>query len=62
VPSGAEHLDGPRVGRLADATRPSRVLLTHIQMGFDPAATVAAVRNSFDGPVELVTPGFVTEI
>jgi len=62
VPSGAEHLDGPRVGRLAAATRPSRVLLTHLQMGFDPAATIAAVRSSFDGPVELVTPGFVTEI
>ena len=62
VPPGAEHLDGHLVGRLAAATRPARVLLTHLQMGFDPAATVTAVRHSFDGPVELVAPGFVTEI
>ena len=62
VPSGAGHLDGHEVGRLASATRPSRVLLTHLQMGFDPAAAVAAVRDSFDGPVDLVTPGLVTQI
>jgi hypothetical protein len=26
-------------------------------MGFDPAAAVASVRDGFDGPVELVSPG-----
>jgi ribonuclease BN (tRNA processing enzyme) len=57
VPDGAFHLDGPAVGRLAAATRPARVLLTHIQMGFDRAATVEAVRSAFGGEVEIVDPG-----
>jgi ribonuclease BN (tRNA processing enzyme) len=62
VAAGALHLDGPAVGRLAAATNPSRVLLTHIQMGFDRQASVAAVRRSFAGDVELVDPGHVTMI
>ncbi len=57
VPSGAEHLDGPAVGALAARTGVARVLLTHIQMGFEPDATIASVKELFDGPVELVEPG-----
>jgi ribonuclease BN (tRNA processing enzyme) len=57
VASGALHLDGPGVGDLASSTRPGRVLLTHIQMGFDREATVEAVRERYDGPVDLVDPG-----
>jgi len=34
-----------------------RVLLTHLQMGHDPDATVAACRSAYDGPVEMVWPG-----
>jgi ribonuclease BN (tRNA processing enzyme) len=62
VPAGAGHLDGPAVGRLAATSRPGRVLLTHLQMGFDRDATIASVAASFDGPVELVDPGFETSI
>jgi ribonuclease BN (tRNA processing enzyme) len=62
VAAGALHLDGPAIGRLAAATNPSRVLLTHIQMGFDRTETVAAVRASFRGDVEIVDPGYVTTI
>jgi ribonuclease BN (tRNA processing enzyme) len=62
VPEGAFHLDGPAVGRLAAATKPSRVLLTHIQMGYDRNAAVEAVRAAFSGEVELVDPGYVTTI
>jgi ribonuclease BN (tRNA processing enzyme) len=62
VPEGAFHLNGPAVGRLAAATKASRVLLTHIQMGFDRTATVEAVRAAFPGEVELVDPGYVTTI
>jgi ribonuclease BN (tRNA processing enzyme) len=51
------HLDGPAVGALAARTGAGRVLVTHLQMGFDPDATIAAVRARFDGPVDLVTPG-----
>ena len=57
VPPDAAHLDGPSVGSLAGRTRVARVLLTHLLMGFDPGETVASVRRSFRGPVELVTPG-----
>jgi ribonuclease BN (tRNA processing enzyme) len=57
VPPGAFHLDGPAVGELARASGVGRVLLTHLQMGFDEAATVASVSKPFDRPVELVAPG-----
>jgi ribonuclease BN (tRNA processing enzyme) len=57
VPSGVLHLDGPAVGRLATATGAGRVLLTHLQMGHDPVATVASCRAAYDGPVEMVWPG-----
>ena len=57
VPSDAIHLDGPSVGALAAETGPGRVLLTHLQMGFDPDATIASVRARYDGPVQLVQPG-----
>ena len=54
---GAAHLDGPAVGDLAADTRPARVLLTHLLPVADPAATIAAVRKRFDGPVSVVEPG-----
>ena len=57
VPSGSLHLDGPGVGAMAASRRPARVLLTHLQMGFDQAATIASVTGAYDGPVELVEPG-----
>lgn len=57
VPPGAEHLDGPAVGALAQRTGVSRAWLTHLQMGFDRDETVASVRGGFDGPVAFVEPG-----
>jgi ribonuclease BN (tRNA processing enzyme) len=62
VPPGAFHLDAPAIVELARATRPARVVLTHIQMGFDRDATIHAVKSGFDGPVELVDPGYVTDL
>ena len=63
VVAGAEHLDGPAVAALARRTGAGRVLLTHLQMGFDREATVASVVAGFDGgPVTLVDPGFGTAI
>ena len=53
----AMHLDGPAVGRLAFATGAGRVLLTHLQMGYDPDATLASVLAQFHGPVSFVWPG-----
>ncbi len=58
----AGHLDGPAVGDLATRVRAGRVLLTHLQMGYDRAATLDSVRARFDGPVELVDPGYETSI
>jgi ribonuclease BN (tRNA processing enzyme) len=57
VTPGAAHLDGPAVGALAARTGASRVLLTHLQMGYDEDATIESVRARFDGPVTLVWPG-----
>jgi ribonuclease BN (tRNA processing enzyme) len=57
VPVRDLHLDGAAVGALAAATRPGRVLLTHLQMRRDPQATVDAVRAAWSGPVELVADG-----
>lgn len=57
VPPGAQHLNADAVGKLAVATAAGRVLLTHLQMGNDRAATVAAVKARYDGPVELMEPG-----
>lgn len=60
VPAGAQHLDGPAVGALAASTGAARVLLTHLQMGFDPGETVRSVEARFGGAVEFVRPGFRT--
>lgn len=62
VTPGAEHLNGPAVGELARRVGAGRVLLTHLQMGFDRAATVDSVKARFDGPVDLVDPGFSTSL
>ena len=57
VPPGAAHLDGPAVAALAIRTGAGAVLLTHLQMGFDEAATIQSVRSTFPGLVSLVVPG-----
>jgi ribonuclease BN (tRNA processing enzyme) len=57
VPPGAEHLDATAITGLAATTRPGRILLTHLQMGHDAAATAAGVRAAFDGPVVFAEPG-----
>jgi ribonuclease BN (tRNA processing enzyme) len=62
VASGAQHLNGPTVGDLATRARAGRVLLTHLQMGFDRDATVASTAARFAGRVDLVDPGYETDI
>lgn len=62
VPPGAMHLDGPAVGGLATVTGAGRVLLTHLQMGHEPDATIASVRARYRGPVAMVWPGTALEI
>ncbi|HEU4572488.1 MAG TPA: MBL fold metallo-hydrolase [Candidatus Limnocylindrales bacterium] len=62
VPVPDLHLDAAGVGDLAARTGVAAVLLTHLQMGYDAAATVDAVRARFGGPVRLVVPGDGEEI
>jgi ribonuclease BN (tRNA processing enzyme) len=57
VPDGALHLDAPAVAEFASGSRAGRVLLTHLQMGFDAGETERAVRAGFDGEVRFVWPG-----
>jgi ribonuclease BN (tRNA processing enzyme) len=57
VIAGANHLDGPAVGALAARARVGCVLLTHLQMGYDEAATLESVRERFSGDIRLVAPG-----
>jgi ribonuclease BN (tRNA processing enzyme) len=56
-PAGVPHLTGEQVGRLAAATQPGRVLLTHILLARDPEGTLAAVTALYDGSVSFVWPG-----
>jgi ribonuclease BN (tRNA processing enzyme) len=57
VPPGVMHLDGPAIGRVAREAGPGRVLLTHLQMGFDADEALASVQAAYDGPVAFVWPG-----
>jgi ribonuclease BN (tRNA processing enzyme) len=57
VPVPDLHLDGTAAGCLAARTGASQVLLTHLQLNRDPAATLAAVRAEYAGPVSLVSDG-----
>lgn len=57
VPPGAQHLDGPAVGALAEEREVGRLLLTHLQMGFSPDATIESVRAHYSGPTSFVEPG-----
>jgi ribonuclease BN (tRNA processing enzyme) len=57
VPVPDLHLDGATVGHLAAETGASQVLLTHLQMRRDPAATLVAVQAEYEGTVSLVSDG-----
>lgn len=54
---GSEHLDAQDVGRLAAESGVERVLLTHLLMGHDRQATVAATAALAGVDVAIVDPG-----
>ncbi len=56
------HLDGPAVGALAAKVGAGRVLLTHLQMGYDPDETVRSVEALYGGSVAFMWPGSVVEL
>jgi ribonuclease BN (tRNA processing enzyme) len=57
APKGAGHLDAPAIARLVEATGPGEILLTHIQMGFDPDEARRVVAEATSAPVRFVQPG-----
>jgi ribonuclease BN (tRNA processing enzyme) len=57
VAKGSEHLNAADVGRIAAASGAGRVLLTHVLMGHDREATVAAARELAGVDVSMVDPG-----
>jgi ribonuclease BN (tRNA processing enzyme) len=57
VPKGAGHLDAPAIARLAKATGPGEILLTHLQMGFDADSARQVVADATPAPVRFVQPG-----
>jgi ribonuclease BN (tRNA processing enzyme) len=57
VPPGAEHLTAADAARAASTGGAARLLLTHIQMGFSRADTLAAAQSVFSGPAQLVADG-----
>jgi ribonuclease BN (tRNA processing enzyme) len=57
VPVPDLHLDGAAVGHLATQVGASQVLLTHLQVNRDPAATLAVVRAEYGGQAALVSDG-----
>ena len=57
VPDGMPHLDGTMVGTLATQSGAGQVVITHVRMGTDLEATMAAVRLAFTGPASLARPG-----
>ena len=56
VPPSMPHLDGPAVGRLARETSAGQLVLAHIRMGCDPAATLASAEREFAGPISIARP------
>lgn len=62
VPPGAQHLDGPAVAWVARRAGVASLLLMHLQMGYDPAETIASIRPAYDGPVGFVWPGEDLEV
>jgi ribonuclease BN (tRNA processing enzyme) len=62
IPPGGPHIDGPAVGSVAASTGAGRVLLTHLQMGYDRQETLRSVAELYGGPLDLVDPGFQTII
>ncbi len=57
VPPEVTHLDAPSIAALVRRHALGRVLLTHLQMGFDGSRTVAIVQEATTAPVSLVEPG-----
>ena len=61
VPTPPEgiHLTGREAGQHATLARAKRLLLTHLMPFHDPQAMLAEAKETFDGHIDLVSPGAV---
>jgi ribonuclease BN (tRNA processing enzyme) len=57
VAPGAQHITSGEAARIAATGRAARLLLTHVLSGYSRDAALAAARDAFGGPVQLVTEG-----
>lgn len=57
VPAGVPHLDARAAGAAARAGHAGRLVLTHIQPGYDEGAALASAAEAFGGPTLLARPG-----
>jgi ribonuclease BN (tRNA processing enzyme) len=57
VPPGVNHLDAPTIAAFVRTLDLRQVLLTHLQMGFEPERAVATVAAATSAAVDLVRPG-----
>jgi ribonuclease BN (tRNA processing enzyme) len=62
VPAGAMHLDAPAIAALVERTQPGLVIVTHVQMGHDAAATAAALREATRADVVVAEPGLAFDL
>jgi ribonuclease BN (tRNA processing enzyme) len=56
------HLNGRQAGEIAAAAGARKLLVTHLSPKSDPAETLANVRSTFTGPVELATDGLSLDV
>jgi len=56
------HLNGRQAGEIASAAGARRLLVTHLSPGSDPAETLAYVRSTFVGPVEVASDGLKLDL
>jgi ribonuclease BN (tRNA processing enzyme) len=56
------HLTGREAGEHAAKAGAKRLLLTHIMPFHDPQVILAEAKETFDGPIDLVSPGVVYSV
>jgi ribonuclease BN (tRNA processing enzyme) len=62
TPAGINHLNAATAAQIATTGEASRLLLTHLLMGFNPESALDTARAFFSGPVQFVSEGDVFEI
>jgi ribonuclease BN (tRNA processing enzyme) len=56
------HLSGQQAGQHASAAGARHLVLTHLDADYDPALSLAAAQDTFQGPIYLAAPGHVLDL